>query len=194
VSAGGNRAAWDERHRGRAAGAPEPFLVEMLPLIPPGIALDVAAGRGRNSLALARAGIEVIAVDSSEEAVGALQSAARAEGLPIHAVLADLREFPLRENALGAIVNINFLDRTLFPSFARALKPGGVLLVDTFLVDQAEIGHPRNPEYLLRHYELRDLVAGLELLRYREGLTVYADETRAWRASAVARRRETNGG
>ncbi len=189
MSTGANRAAWDERHRGKPAGAPEPFLVEMLPLIPRGIALDVAAGRGRNSLALARAGIDVVAVDSSREAVAALKSAAQAERLPICAVLADLREFPLRESAFDAIVNINFLDRALFPAFARALKPGGVLLADTYLVDQAELGHPTNPDYLLRHYELRELLAGLELLRYREGLTVYADGSRAWRASALARRR-----
>ncbi len=194
MSAEANRVAWDERHRGKPAGAPEPFLLEMLPLLPRGIALDVAAGRGRNSLALARAGMWVVAVDSSHEAVTALKSAARAARLPIQAVLADLHEFPLGEKSFDAIVNINFLDRALFPAFTRALKPGGVLLVDTFVIDQAQIGHPTNPDYLLRHYELRELVAGLELLRCREGLTVYADGSRAWRASAVARRQGENRG
>ena len=56
-------ADWDERHRGKPAGEAEPFLVEMLARIPRGVALDVAAGRGRNALALARAGMQVVAVD-----------------------------------------------------------------------------------------------------------------------------------
>jgi tellurite methyltransferase len=189
MSAPVQRAQWDEHHRGKAPGAPEPFLVEVLPLIPRGLALDVAAGRGRNSIALARAGMRVVAVDSSAEAIAAIQSVVRAEHLPIDAVAADVGEFPLHADSFDAIININFLDRALFPAFARALKPGGVLVADTFLVDQAEIGHPKNADYLLRHYELCELLAGLELLRYREGLTVYPDATHAWRAAALARRR-----
>ena len=49
-------ADWDERHRGKPAGDAEPFLATMLARIPRGVALDVAAGRGRNSLALASCG------------------------------------------------------------------------------------------------------------------------------------------
>ena len=64
------RDAWYEKHRGKPAGEPEPFLVEMIARIPlRGIALDIAAGRGRNALAIARAGIRVVAVDFSELAM-----------------------------------------------------------------------------------------------------------------------------
>jgi hypothetical protein len=62
------------------------------------------------------------------------------------------------------------------------------LLAETFLIDQAEIGHPSDPRFLLKHYELRELIGDLEVLRYREGLTVYSDGARAWRAGAAARR------
>src|SRR5882672_12849004 len=76
------RAKWDDLHRGKPVGIAEPFLVEMISRIPrSGIALDVAAGRGRNSLAMARAGIRVVAVDFSETAMHALVDAARAEHL-----------------------------------------------------------------------------------------------------------------
>ena len=162
----------------------------MLPLLPAGgVALDVAAGRGRHSLALARAGHQVVAVDFAQSAMATLAEAARAEYLPIWPVAGDFDNFALRDRSLDAIVNVNFLDRALFPKFQRALKPGGVLLVDTFLVDQAELGHPKDPRFLLRHYELRELVAGLELLRYREGLSAYRGGGSAWRAGALARRR-----
>ena len=62
------------------------------------------------------------------------------------------------------------------------------MLFDTFMIDQAAIGHPRDPRFLLQHYELRDLLAGMEILRYREGLTIYPGGKSAWRATALARR------
>ena len=64
--------------------------------------------------------------------------------------------------------------------------------MDTFLIDQAALGHPRNPRFLLEHYELLALLEGLQTLCYREGLTVYPDQTKAWRASALARRKDRN--
>jgi tellurite methyltransferase len=182
------REKWNRQHRGKAVGAPEPFLVEMIPRIPRGIALDVAAGRGRNSIAMARAEIKVVAVDFSEAAMQTLADAARAENLAVWPVLANLDSFHLRDESLDAIVNINFLERALFPKFSRALRPGGVLIAETFLVDQASIGHPRDPRFLLGRGELRELAANLEIEHYREGLVSYPDGTRAYRASIVARR------
>src|ERR1700738_1763128 len=84
------RAAWDDVHRAKPVGEPEPFLVEMIPRIPRGIALDVAAGRGRNSLAMARAGIGVVAVDFSESAMHVLAVVARNEKLAVWPVVAHL--------------------------------------------------------------------------------------------------------
>jgi SAM-dependent methyltransferase len=184
------RAKWDEKHRAKSAGEPEPFVVEMLPLLPRGgLALDVAAGRGRNALALAHAGMRVVAADFSEVGMRAVADLARANHLAIFPLLADFDRFAFRDRSLDAIVDVNFLDRALFPDLLRALKPGGILLAETFLIDQAEIGHPKDPRFLLKHHELRELIAGLEMLRYREGLVVYPDGSRAWRAGAVARRK-----
>jgi tellurite methyltransferase len=184
------RAGWDQRHRGQPIGTPEPFVVEMIPRIPRGIALDVAAGRGRNSLPMARAGIKVVAVDFSEPAMQTLAVAVRSERLAVWPVVANLDSFQLRDESLDAIVNINFLDRALFPKFSRALKPGGVLIAETFLIDQASIGHPRDPRFLLGHGELGELAADLEIEHYREGLVNYPDGMRAFRASIVARRKK----
>lgn len=183
-------AYWDQRHRGRPPGEVEPFLAAMLARIPPGLALDVAAGRGRNALALARAGMRVVAVDFSLEAMRLLGAAARGARLAVWPVVANLDSFHLKDQSFDAIVNINFLDRALFPDFVRALKPGGILIADTFLVDQAAIGHPHNPRFLLARGELRALADGLEIEQYHEGLTVYPDGERAFRASLAARRRK----
>jgi tellurite methyltransferase len=182
------RAEWERRHRGQPIGEPEPFLVEMLARLPRGIALDVAAGRGRNAIAMATAGIRVAAVDYSVEAMRSLSIAASEKRLPVWPVVANLDSFSIRAESLDLIVNINFLDRALFREFISALKPGGVLLVDTFLIDQAAIGHPRDPRFLLGHGELRALTAGLEIEEYREGEVIYQNGTRAFRASMLARR------
>jgi len=184
------RALWEERHRGKPPGAAEPFLVEVLPLLPHGLALDIAAGRGRNSLAMARAGMKVIAADYSREALSVMAAAAREENLPIWPVVVDLDRCTGMPTNFDVVVNINFLSRRLFPVLIGALKPGGFLVADTFLVDQAESGHPHDRRFLLKHFELRRLLAGLELIRYREGITEYPDGVRAWRASALARRRD----
>ena len=184
--------SWDERHRGQPPGEAEPFLAAMLARIPRGVVLDVAAGRGRNALALARAGMQVVAVDLSAEAMRILAAAARTARLAIWPVVANLDSFHLKDESFDAIVNINFLDRALFPKFARALRPGGILIADTFLIDQAAIAHPRDPRFLLDHGELRALAGGLEIEEYREGLTAYPGGERAFRASMVARRRKSN--
>jgi tellurite methyltransferase len=183
-----HRADWDARHRGRPGGEAEPFLAAMLARIPRGLALDVAAGRGRNALAMARAGLTVVAVDFSADAMRILAATAHAARLAVWPVVANLDTFHLKDESFDAIVNINFLDRALFPKFGRALRPGGVLIAETFLVDQAAIGHPRDPRFLLGHGELRSLAGGLEVEEYREGVTIYPNGDRAFRASMVARR------
>ena len=181
------RAKWDDLHRGKPVGTAEPFLVEMISRIPRnGLALDVAAGRGRNALAMARAGIRVVAVDFSETAMRTLADAARAEHLVVWPVVANLDSFHLKQESLDAIININFLDRALFAEFSRALRPGGVLIAETFTNEQASLGHPKDPHFLLGHGELKELAAGLEIEHYREGLVSYPDGTRAFRASVVA--------
>jgi SAM-dependent methyltransferase len=183
-----HRADWDARHRGRPGGEAEPFLAAMLARIPRGLALDVAAGRGRNAIVMARAGLAVVAVDFSADAMRTLAATAHAARLAVWPVVANLDSFHLKDESFDAIVNINFLDRALFPKFGRALRPGGVLIAETFLVDQAAIGHPRDPRFLLDHGELRSLAGGLEVEEYREGVTIYPNGDRAFRASMVARR------
>jgi tellurite methyltransferase len=158
-------------------------------MLPMGRALDIAAGRGRHSVLLARSGWRLIAVDYSLSALDQLMAIARAQRLPIFPVAADLSDFSLQPECYDVIVNVNFLDRALFPSLKQALKIGGAIVVDTFLIDQAAIGYPKNPEFLLNHNELPELLSGLEMIRHREGLTQDLDGAARWRASAVAFRR-----
>jgi SAM-dependent methyltransferase len=184
-----NRDAWEERQYSADVGEAELSVIEFLPLLPRGRALDVAAGMGRNSIPLARRGIRVVAADWSRNALNSLALMARREELAIEPIVVDLeRSLPFRPGSFDVVLNISFLERGLFASLKAMLRPGGVLLFDTFLIDQAAGGYPRDPRFLLGHYELCDLLSDMELIRYREGIVDYGTGRRAWRATALARR------
>jgi SAM-dependent methyltransferase len=146
-----------------------PFVLAHLRDAPPGLALDVAAGRGRHALALAQAGRRVEAIDRDTQACHALAAAARAAGLPVAVVCADLERYPLPVGRYALVVNTLYLDRARIPALVRALAPGGVLVFETFTREQLATGHPRNPAFVLERGELPRLVTSLETLAYREG-------------------------
>jgi tellurite methyltransferase len=150
---------------------PAPFLVENLPLLPRGRALDVAMGGGRNAVYLAGAGFEVEGVDSSAEAVSAALELAGRAGLAITARVADLEaDYHIEKGAYSLIICFNYLQRSLMSEIKTGLRPGGMVVYETFIVDQAEFGRPSNPDYLLHHNELLDIFRGFRCLRYREGI------------------------
>lgn len=181
---------WDAKYREGAPAAPEPsaIVTELLPLVPRGVALDVACGTGRHALLLARLGHTVTAVDASgvalelveaqareasiaTERLGAadLSRAQRRSGAGLRIVQADLEDTELPEAVFDLILCIHYLQRSLFGRIERALRPGGMLLFETFTRAQLELaGGPRNPEYLLENYELRSAFPGLKTIFYRE--------------------------
>ena len=71
--------------------------------MPRGLTLDIAAGLGRNAIALAEAGMRVIAADYSERAAMALRETAREQALAIEPVVADLEDgWPFRAASFDA--------------------------------------------------------------------------------------------
>ncbi len=105
---------------------------------PSQIVIDAPCGAGRHALGLARAGYHVVGVDISAEAIGRAEEAARAEALSAEFRIADMRRFALDEPA-DAIVSlgnsISYFDeagtRALFENFARNVRRGGWLVIDT---------------------------------------------------------------
>lgn len=154
------------------SAAPSSWLVAHRHLLPAsGRALDVACGRGRNALWLARERFAVTAIDRNPEAVADLNDRARAEQLSVTGVVMDLEmgDVDLGRNAYDVIVVVHYLHRALFPALLAALAPGGVLVYETFTTAQALRGRPTNPAFLLEPGELRGRVDGLDILDGREG-------------------------
>jgi tellurite methyltransferase len=158
--------------RGHDSTAPSEWLVRHHHLLPPGArALDVACGRGRNALWLAAHGFETTAVDRDPAAIDALAARARTERLPLTALAMDLEAagVTMGLSVYDVVVAVHYLHRPLFPALLAALRPGGVLVYETFTVAQAARGRPTNPAFLLEPGELARLVAPLEILAAREG-------------------------
>jgi len=181
-----DRERWEAAHGSAAAVRPAAsFLVQHAHLMPPGRTLDLAAGSGRNAAFLAARGHHVIAVDVARGALARI----RAADARIACVQMDLDAPGVRPASVDAVVVVSFLDRRLFPEVPRWLRPGGILLWDTFLIDQREIGHPRNPSYLLGRGELAERLAGeFRVLAAREGAVDEEGEV-AFRSGVVAERR-----
>ena len=160
----------------RADPPPAQFLVQQLHRLPKGKVLDVASGSGRHALFLASLGYQVEAVDRDEQALAQLSADARVRRLAgIGSRLLDLepppQELNLGHEAYDAILVFFYLNRPLFPYLIDALKPGGVLLYETFTVDNhVQHRHPKRREFCLAHSELLSLIAGLRILHYDEGL------------------------
>ncbi|MBP1707015.1 MAG: hypothetical protein H6Q39_739 [Chloroflexi bacterium] len=150
---------------------PAQFLVENSGLLPRGRVLDIAMGSGRNSIYLAKLGFQVEGVDVSAEAVQSALEAARNSGVTIRTRVADLeKSYQIEPAAYAAIVCFNYLQRSLIPRIKDGLKKGGVVVYETFIIDQVQFGHPRNPDFLLQHNELLNLFRDFRCLRYREGI------------------------
>jgi tellurite methyltransferase len=150
---------------------PAPFLVDHIDLLPKGRVLDIAMGAGRNAIYLARMGFEVEGVDSSEHAIQHALERAKESGVTIQAEVADLeKNYRIKPDTYNMIICFNYLQRSLIPQIKDGLKKGGVVVYETFTVDQAQFGHPWNPDFLLRHNELMEMFRGFRCLRYREGI------------------------
>jgi rhodanese-related sulfurtransferase len=159
-------------HDPSPVAGPSTWLVSNASLAPRGArTLDVACGRGRHALLLAGAGYPVRAIDADEGHVAWLGALARRLRIPLEAAVTDLEAAgaDLGTEEWDLVLVFNFLHRPLFPALVRALRPGGVLLCETYTREQAKRGRPTNPDHLLEPGELPLLAAPLQVVRQREG-------------------------
>jgi SAM-dependent methyltransferase len=151
-------------------------------------ALDVACGDGRNARYLAELGFAVDAVDVSDLAIAGLRLAATQRGLLVSARVLDLEREALAVDAYDVVVCMNYLQRDLFGALQDALRPGGLLLVETVARDHVEqLGRRFNPAYVLDRNELLGAFPALHVRHYREGVVERRGEPRGV-ASLVAQR------
>jgi SAM-dependent methyltransferase len=132
-------------------------------------ALDVAMGRGRHAVPLAQLGFRTFGVDADAAVTRETVRAARDAGTSILAWCADLTSYPLPVASFDLVLVTRYLQRDLFPAIRRAVKPGGVVLYETFTVRQRALGTgPTSPDHLLREGELRQYFEDFEIVFYEK--------------------------
>jgi SAM-dependent methyltransferase len=164
---------WDERYKSgeRHAedldAAPTPLFVETAQKLPPGNALDLACGSGRNALWLAEHGWSVTAVDGSPVAIEILRSRASERGVTVDARIANLEKSEYRiESASWNLVAIcYYLQRDLFEPAKHGAVPGGIVISIVHITEPGE----EPTAHRLRPGELEKYFQGWEILHYREG-------------------------
>ena len=155
-----------------------------------GRALDVACGTGAASIFLARHGLEVVAWDISPIAIGKLRIFAARHELAIEPEVVDIAQARIPQEAFDVIFVSRYLERSACAGLSRALRPGGLLVYQTFSIEALESAPHMNPAYCLVRGELLNLFHDLQPVLYREDALV-GDTTRGLRNEArlVAQRR-----
>ena len=147
---------------------PIPFLKDHVALLPKGAVLDLAMGEGRNGVFLATKGFQVTGVDISEAGFKKARALAAEKGVTLTTVVADLEQYTIPPDTYDVIICTYYLQRNLFPKIAAALKPGGMVLIETYTVDHLHYRPNFNRRFLLEQNELLTLLPGLRVLRYQE--------------------------
>jgi SAM-dependent methyltransferase len=162
------RSDWNRRYVDgdrHATEVPNAFLVAEVSGLPPGRALDLACGAGRNAMWLAERGWRVTAVDFADAALSLARRRAADRALAIEWIEADVVEWRPEPGAFD-LVCVLYLQlptterRVVLRHASAAVAPGGTLLiVGHDLLNLTEgWGGPRDPDVL---FTPDDLVKGL---------------------------------
>ncbi len=143
---------------------PNALLVEAVRQRKPGKALDVGMGQGRNAIFLAQQGWDVTGFDAADEGVRQARAEADRLGLKIRAEVNTFERFEFGEDRWDLIVLTYEPTKAIAPYVARALKPGGIVVVEDRHLDTKRVW----PAGAFADNELVTLFAGLRVLRYED--------------------------
>lgn len=174
---------WNDKHQNHPLpDSPSETLTKYLYLASRGKALDLACGLGRNSRYLVEEGFEVDAVDISDYALSQLEDVAG-----IHTQEINLREYQIPLNQYDLICNIFFNERRLTPYIKEGLKPGGILVFESFVEDSRfTLNSFKNRDHYLRVNEILHVFIGMRIHYYEEKDVIRHDGSEARMASLVA--------
>ncbi len=174
------RDAWDARYRSDEyifGTTPNVFLASQEKYLAGGTrVLAVADGEGRNGVWLAERGCSVCSIDISLLAIEKAKKLAVDRGVDVESAVADLMEWAWPEAAFDVVVCIFIqfasarMRKKLFDGFWRTLRPGGVVIMEGYGVEQLQYtsGGPKELENLYTPQLLRDAFAEWEIRLLRE--------------------------
>lgn len=161
---------WDSKYETEVylfGEKPIPFLVNNVHLLPKGKVLDLAMGEGRNGVYLATQGFDVSGLDISEKGLEKARKLAEKHNVTIETKVVDLESFKLPPNSYDVILCTYYMQRDLFKQFESALKPGGMIVVETYNVDYLKYAR-FSRKWALDTNELLDIFKGMRVIRYQD--------------------------
>ena len=173
-------ARWNERFSAPGyhfGTAPNAFLASQVHLLrPKQTALSIADGEGRNGVFLAEHGLDVLSVDFSPFALAKARELAASRGVSLRTEQADLLQWtwPAAQFDVIAAIFIQFATAEeqphIFAGIKRALRPGGLLLMQGYRLEQIAYGTggPKQPGNLYTRALLEQAFAGFAALDIRE--------------------------
>ncbi|HEY7057794.1 MAG TPA: class I SAM-dependent methyltransferase [Vicinamibacterales bacterium] len=167
--------------------APNGFLVAVTKGMKPGRSLDVGMGQGRNTIYLAQQGWESVGFDPADRAVAAAQEQAGKLGVHIITSVARAEDFDWGESKWDLIVLSYVGAREFVANVTRALRPGGMVVIEGFHRDATK-AHPIGAAVVFDTNELLQLFGGLRVVRYEDTGAVGdfgLEETRVVRLAAI---------
>ena len=145
---------------------PIQFLKENIHLLPKNKALDLAMGEGRNGVYLATQGFDVLGLDISPAGLNKANQLAEHHNVKIKTQVVDLERYQLKKNFYDVILCTYYMQRDLFKQIKDSLKPGGMVLIETYNTDYLQ--YARFPKkYLLEHNELLEIFKEFKIIRYQ---------------------------
>ena len=150
---------------------PNEFLMEMAKARKPGTALDVGMGQGRNTIWLAQQGWDVTGFDPAEKAVALAQETARKLGVHFTAEVKRMEDFDFGERRWDMIVLSYVGGRAMTDVLQRALRPGGVLVIEAFHRDATK-GRSIGGGVVFDTGQLPALYPQLRVVRYEEPMGI----------------------
>lgn len=151
----------------QAEGKPNAFLVDMIKGLRPGRALDVGMGQGRNTIFLAQQGWDAVGFDPADRAVAAAREQAGKLGVKIMTHVARAEDFEWGDGQWDLIVLSYVGGREYVANVVRALRPGGMVLIDAFHRDATK-KHPIGGAVVFDTNELLKLYGALRVVRYED--------------------------
>lgn len=148
------------------AQPPSEWITRFAHLVRPGgTVLDLACGLGRHTRLFQALNHVVTSVDKSHEAIQSIADIAETMEADIEA-----GPWPLAGRSFDAVVVTHYLWRPLWPLILASVKPGGILLYETFALGNEAYGKPSRPDFLLAPGELLQVCQGWTVAAYEHGV------------------------
>ncbi len=184
------RKNWEQRyssHDYKPREKPSDLLTQWIDRLPPGKALDLACGTGRNSIFLAEKGYEVTAIDISPAAIEMAKNKAREKALKINWIAADLEKYKI-SGQYDIILSFFYVNKKMVPNIIKSLNTGGILIFVSHILPAIPSEESNTHRFRFKPGELRELFKGLKVLQYDEDQIDEEGGRHSFLASLVAQK------